>query len=178
MNATTLPAPAPPTKTWTQDEVAAIYRTPALELILRAAEVHRRFHDPAEVQVCTLLSIKTGGCPEDCAYCPQAARYHTAVEPEPLMELDEVLAAARTARADGATRFCMGAAWREVRDNAHFDRILEMVRGIKALGGLEVCCTLGMLSEDQARRLKEAGLDAYNHNLDTSESHYNRIITT
>jgi biotin synthase len=175
LNPTTLPAP---TTTWTRDEVAAIYRTPVLELIVRAAEVHRRSHDPAEVQVCTLLSIKTGGCPEDCAYCPQAARYHTAVEPEPLMDLDDVLAAARRARDDGATRFCMGAAWREVRDNAHFDRVLEMVRGIKALGGLEVCCTLGMLSEDQARRLKEAGLDAYNHNLDTSESHYDRIITT
>jgi biotin synthase len=175
LNPTTLPAS---TTTWTHDEVAEIYRTPVLELIVRAAEVHRRFHDPAEVQVCTLLSIKTGGCPEDCAYCPQAARYHTTVEPEPLMALDDVLAAARCARDDGATRFCMGAAWREVRDNAHFDRVLGMIRGIKALGGLEVCCTLGMLTEDQARRLKAAGLDAYNHNLDTSEAHYDRIITT
>src|SRR3982751_1674959 len=119
-------------------EVSSIYHSPLLELIARAGEVPRRHHEPGEVQVCVLLSVKTGGCPEDCAYCPQAARYHTAVAAQPLMELADVLAAARRAQADGATRFCMGAAWREVRNNAHFDRVLEMIRGVKALGGLEV----------------------------------------
>ena len=166
------------TPTPTRAEVAAIYHTPALELIARAGAVHRRYHDPAEVQVCTLLSVKTGGCPEDCAYCPQAARYHTGVDAHALLDVDAVLDAARRARAQGATRFCMGAAWREVKDGPQFDRVLAMVRGVKALGGLEVCCTLGMLSDDQARRLKEAGLDAYNHNLDTSEAFYDAIITT
>ena len=160
------------------DEVAAIYRSPALGLILRAAEVHRRHHEPGEVQVCRLLSIKTGGCPENCSYCPQSAHYTTPVAAEPLMDVDAVLDAAAEAKAGGATRFCMGAAWREVRDDARFERVLEMVRGIKAIGGLEVCTTLGMLNADQARRLKEAGLDAYNHNLDTSEAYYDRIITT
>ena len=148
------------------------------ELILRAAEVHRRHHDPREVQVCRLLSIKTGGCPEDCSYCPQSAHYKTPVASEPLMDVDAVLRAAAEAKAGGATRFCMGAAWREVRDDARFDRVLEMVRGIKALGGMEVCTTLGMLNADQAQRLKRAGLDAYNHNLDTSEAFYDQIITT
>ncbi|MBX6312019.1 MAG: biotin synthase BioB [Isosphaeraceae bacterium] len=162
----------------TRAEIAAIYHTPILELIARAQEVHRRHHDPTEVQVCVLLSVKTGGCPEDCAYCPQAARYHTAVEAEPLMEVEAVIAAAQKAKAGGATRFCMGAAWREVKDNAQFDRVLEMVRRVKALGGLEVCCTLGMITPEQARRLKEAGLDAYNHNLDSSEEFYGRIIHT
>ncbi len=161
----------------TIDEVGAIYRTPALDLVFRAAEVHRRHHNPLEVQVCVLLSVKTGGCPEDCGYCPQAARYHTAVEAEPLMDVGEVLAAARAARDSGAARFCMGAAWREVRDNRQFDRVLEMIRGVKALG-LEACCTLGMVTDDQARRMKEAGLDAYNHNLDTSEAYYGRVIRT
>ena len=158
-------------------DVATIYRTPVLELIVRAAEVHRRYHDPDEVQVCVLLSVKTGGCPEDCGYCPQAARYQTHVSPEGLMDVGSVLSAARHARDDGATRFCMGAAWREVRDNAQFERVLEMVRGVKELG-LEACCTLGMVTEDQARRLKEAGLDAYNHNLDSSEEFYGQVITT
>jgi biotin synthase len=158
-------------------EVAEIYRTPVLDLIFRAAEVHRKHHDPSHVQVCVLLSVKTGGCPEDCGYCPQAARYHTAVEAQPLMAVDEVLTAARRAKEDGATRFCIGAAWREVRDNAQFDRVLDMVRGIKTLE-MEACCTLGMLTEDQARRLKEAGLDAYNHNLDSSQEFYDRIIST
>lgn len=158
-------------------DVAAIYRTPVLDLIFRAAEVHRKFHDPSHVQVCVLLSVKTGGCPEDCGYCPQAARYHTEVKAQGLMDVDEVLAAARRAKDDGATRFCMGAAWREVRDNAQFDQVLEMVRGVKALE-MEACCTLGMLTEGQARRLKEAGLDAYNHNLDSSEEFYGRIIST
>jgi len=162
---------------WTFDEVAAIYRTPVLELIRRAGEVHRQHHDPNEVQVCVLLSVKTGGCPEDCGYCPQAARYHTAVTPEPLLDVPTVLAAARRAKDDGAARFCMGAAWREVKDNRQFDRVLEMIRGVKDLG-MEACCTLGMVTEDQARRMKEAGLDAYNHNLDTSEAYYDRVIGT
>ena len=161
-----------------RSEVAAIYHLPLLELIARAGEVHRQHHEPGEVQVCVLLSVKTGGCPEDCGYCPQAARYHTAVEAEPLMNVDAVLDAAKNAKAGGATRFCMGAAWREVKDNAQFDRVLDMVKGVKAIGGLEVCCTLGMLTESQAARLKEAGLDAYNHNLDTSAVHYNKIIGT
>jgi len=158
-------------------EVAEIYRTPVLELIFRAAEVHRRHHDPSQVQVCVLLSVKTGGCPEDCGYCPQAARYHTAVGAQPLLAVDHVLEAARNAKENGATRFCIGAAWREVRNNSQFDQVLEMVRGIKSLE-MEACCTLGMLNEDQARRLKEAGLDAYNHNLDSSAEFYDKIITT
>jgi biotin synthase len=161
----------------TLDEVAAIYRMPVLELIFRAAEVHRAHHDPSAVQVCVLQSIKTGGCPEDCGYCPQAARYHTSVEAEPLMDVEAVLASARAARDSGASRFCMGAAWREVKDNRQFDRVLEMIRGVKDLG-LEACATLGMVTEDQARRMKEAGLDAYNHNLDTSDAYYDRIIQT
>ncbi|MHC5542428.1 biotin synthase BioB [Singulisphaera rosea] len=160
-----------------RSEVASIYRTPVLDLIFRAAEVHRKYHDPSHVQVCVLLSVKTGGCPEDCGYCPQAARYHTEVKAQGLMDVGDVLEAAQRAKADGATRFCMGAAWREVRDNAQFDRVLEMVRGVKALE-MEACCTLGMLSEGQARRLKEAGLDAYNHNLDSSEEFYGDIIST
>ncbi len=159
-------------------EVSAIYHSPLLDLIARAGEVHRRHHEPGEVQVCVLLSVKTGGCPEDCAYCPQAARYHTEVEAEPLMDVGEVLSAAKAAKAGGATRFCMGAAWREVKDNAQFDRVLDMVRGVKSIGGLEVCCTLGMLTAEQAEKLKDAGLDAYNHNLDTSEGHYDKIIGT
>jgi biotin synthase len=161
-----------------REEIAALYHSPLLDLIGRAGEVHRHHHPPGEIQVCVLLSIKTGGCPEDCAYCPQSARYRTAVEAEPLMNLDDVLAAARQARAAGATRFCMGAAWREAKDNTQFDRVLEMVQAIKAEGGLEVCCTLGMLTEEQARRLKQAGLDAYNHNLDTSPEYYGDIIST
>ncbi|WP_435008170.1 biotin synthase BioB [Tundrisphaera lichenicola] len=161
----------------TLDDVAAIYRSPVLDLVFRAAEVHRAHHDPSEVQVCVLQSIKTGGCPEDCGYCPQAARYHTSVEAEPLMDVEAVLAAARRAKESGAARFCMGAAWREVKDNRQFDRVLEMIRGVKELG-LEACATLGMVNEDQARRMKEAGLDAYNHNLDTSEAYYDRIIQT
>jgi biotin synthase len=160
-----------------RDQVAALYRTPVLELIRRASEVHRRHHAPDEVQVCVLLSVKTGGCPEDCGYCPQSAHYKTGVKPQPLLEVDAVLAAARRARDDGATRFCMGAAWREVRDGDPFDTVLDMIRGVKALG-LEACCTLGMLTPDQARRLKEAGLDAYNHNLDSSEAFYDQVIST
>jgi len=162
---------------WTRAEIADIYNSPILELIYKAATVHREHHDPQEVQVCTLLSVKTGGCPEDCAYCPQAARYHTNVKVHKLMEVDEVLEAAAKAREAGSTRFCMGAAWRGVRDNRDFDQVLEMVKGVNGMG-MEVCCTLGMLTESQAQRLKEAGLYAYNHNLDTSEEFYGDIIST
>lgn len=162
---------------WTLEEVHGIYQTPIMELIYRAATVHRQYHDPNEVQVCTLLSIKTGGCPEDCAYCPQAARYHTGVEVHKLLDVETVLKKALEAKEAGSTRFCMGAAWREVRNNRDFDKVLEMVKGVANLG-LEVCCTLGMLTEEQAQKLKEAGLYAYNHNLDTSEDYYNNIITT
>jgi biotin synthase len=162
---------------WTFDEVSEIYHSPLLELVFRAATVHRQYHQPGEVQICTLLSVKTGGCPEDCAYCPQAARYHTGVKAHKLMEVDEVLEKAKEARSNGSTRFCMGAAWREVRNNRDFDKVIEMVKGVNDLG-MEVCCTMGMLTEEQAKRLKEAGLYAYNHNLDTSEEHYDKIITT
>lgn len=161
----------------TKDAIRKIYHAPLLELIYQAATVHRQHHDPQEVQVCTLLSIKTGGCPEDCAYCPQAARYQTNVQAHKLMEINEVLSAAQRAKDTGSTRFCMGAAWREVRDNRDFDRVLEMVKGVNKIG-LEVCCTLGMLSESQAQKLKDAGLYAYNHNLDTSEEFYGDVIST
>jgi biotin synthase len=159
------------------EEVSEIYHSPVLALIARAAQIHRQHHRSGEVQVCVLLSVKTGGCPEDCGYCPQAARYQTGVESQALLPIDEVLSAARRAQDDGATRFCMGAAWRDVKDGAQFDRVLEMVRGVKQLG-LETCCTLGMLTRDQARRLKAAGLDAYNHNLDTSREFYGDVIST
>lgn len=162
---------------WTREEIAAIYNTPVLDLIYRAATVHREYNDAQEVQVCTLLSVKTGGCPEDCAYCPQAARYHTDVKVQKLMEVNDVLDAARNAKESGSTRFCMGAAWREVRDNRDFDKVLDMVKGVNGMG-MEVCCTLGMLTEEQANKLKNAGLYAYNHNLDTSEEHYDKIIST
>lgn len=162
---------------WTKSEVEAIYNMPILDLIYKAATVHRELHDANEVQVCTLLSIKTGGCPEDCAYCPQAARYNTDVDHQSLLSVDEVLTKASIAKGNGATRFCMGAAWRNVKDNKQFDRVIEMVQGVNSIG-MEVCCTLGMLTEEQAQRLKEAGLYAYNHNLDTSAEHYNEIITT
>ena len=162
---------------WTTESVEALYHLPFPELLFRAQTVHRRYHDPAEVQRCTLLSIKTGGCPEDCGYCPQSAHYDTGVERRDLMELAEVKAAAEEARAAGSTRFCMGAAWREARDGPGFDRVLEMVEAVAATG-MEVCTTLGMLTGPQARRLKEAGLTAYNHNLDTSPEFYPRVITT
>jgi biotin synthase len=162
---------------WTLEEIQEIYNTPLLELIYRAATIHRQYNETGEVQVCTLLSIKTGGCSEDCAYCPQAARYHTNVKVHALMKQEEVMEYAAKAKAAGSTRFCMGAAWREVRDNRDFDRVLEMVKGVNAMG-MEVCCTLGMLTEDQAARLADAGLYAYNHNLDTSSEYYNEIITT
>jgi biotin synthase len=161
---------------WTREEVSALFRLPFTELVFRAALLHRKYFDPREVQISTLLSIKTGGCPEDCAYCPQAARYDTGVKAQKLMEVDPVLVAARAAKAAGASRFCMGAAWREPKDR-DLDRVAAMVAGVKALG-LETCATLGMLNRAQARRLKEAGLDYYNHNLDTSPEHYGVIITT
>lgn len=162
---------------WTIAEINEIYHTPLLELVYRAASVHRKHNETGEVQVCTLLSIKTGGCPEDCAYCPQAARYHTDVNVHALMQTGEVMEYAKRAKAAGSTRFCMGAAWREVRNNRDFDRVLEMVKGVNSLG-MEVCCTLGMLTEDQAEKLAEAGLYAYNHNLDTSKDYYSEIIST
>lgn len=162
---------------WTPAEARAIYDSPLPDLVYRAQGVHRRFHEPSDVQLCSLLSIKTGACPEDCAYCPQSAHYETKVEPERLLDLSEVLAQARAAKAAGATRFCMGAAWREVRDGRDFEAVLEMVRGIRALD-MEACVTLGMLSAEQARKLKAAGLTAYNHNLDTSREFYGEIVTT
>ena len=162
---------------WTLGEIKEVYDTPLLELIYKAATLHRKYNDTAEVQVCTLLSIKTGGCSEDCAYCPQAARYDTGVEVQALMKKDDVLQYAQKAKDAGSTRFCMGAAWREVRDNRDFDRVLDMVKGVNELG-MEVCCTLGMLTETQAQKLADAGLYAYNHNLDTSKEHYEEIITT
>ncbi len=162
---------------WSQEEVRALYDLPLLELVYRAQTAHREYFGDNAVQLCSLLSVKTGGCPEDCAYCPQAARYQTGVKAEKLMPVNEVLESAQAARAAGATRFCMGAAWREVKDGPQFDDVLDMVRGVRALG-LEACCTLGMLSDSQAQRLKDAGLSAYNHNLDTSEEHYDEIIST
>lgn len=162
---------------WSIEEISEIYHTPLLELIYRAATVHREHQDTAEVQVCTLLSIKTGGCPEDCAYCPQAARYNTGVKVHALMQKEEVLSYAEKAKEAGSTRFCMGAAWREVRDNRDFDRVIEMIKGVNELG-MEVCCTMGMLTESQAKKLYDAGLYAYNHNVDTSADHYGDIITT
>ena len=162
---------------WTREEIAGIYNQPILELIYEGATVHRQHHDPSEVQVCTLLSVKTGGCPEDCAYCPQAARYHTDVQVHKLMEVEEVMGKAREAQAAGSSRFCMGAAWREVRDNRDFDKVIDMVKGVNQMG-MEVCCTLGMLTHEQAVKLKDAGLYAYNHNLDTSEEFYGDVITT
>ncbi|MEP4534814.1 MAG: biotin synthase BioB [Cyclobacteriaceae bacterium] len=162
---------------WTKEEIKAIFDKPVLELIYEAATVHREHNEASEVQVCTLLSIKTGGCPEDCGYCPQAARYHTDVKVQKLLDVDMVLDKAKQAKDNGSTRFCMGAAWREVRDNKDFDKVIQMVSGVNSMG-LEVCCTLGMLTEEQAQKLKDAGLYAYNHNLDTSEDHYEEIITT
>ena len=162
---------------WSLPEVRAIHDLPLLDLVYRAQTVHRATFGEPEVQLCSPLSIKTGGCPEHCAYCPQSARYPTGVKAERLMETGDVLDAARDARAAGATRFCMGAAWREVKDGPHFDRVLAMVRGVRALG-MEACVTLGMVTPDQARRLKEAGLSAYNHNLDTSPEFYAEIIST
>jgi len=161
----------------TLQEVRALHDLPLPELLFRAQTVHRQHHAADEVQLCTLLSVKTGGCPEDCAYCPQSSHYETPVSVEKSLAVDEVLGAAKQARETGATRFCMGAAWREVKDGPAFDNVLAMVRGVRALG-MEACVTLGMLNDDQAKRLKEAGLTAYNHNLDTSRQHYKSIIST
>jgi biotin synthase len=162
---------------WTRDEIRRIFHLPLPELIFQAQVAHREFHRPDEVQLCRLLSIKTGGCPEDCSYCSQSAHYKTGVARQELMNTADVFDAAKRAKDEGATRFCMGAAWRQVNDGKEFDRVLEMVRGVAALD-LEVCCTLGMLTESQAQRLKEAGLSAYNHNLDTSPEFYGEVIST
>jgi biotin synthase len=161
---------------WTREEVRALFALPFPELMFRAAQVHRENFDPAEVQISTLLSIKTGGCAEDCAYCPQSARFETGVKAEKLMDLDSVLAEAQAAKAGGASRFCMGAAWRSPKDR-ELKKVCAMVEGVKALG-METCVTLGMLTSDQARQLKDSGLDYYNHNLDTSPEYYGEIITT
>jgi biotin synthase len=162
---------------WTLEEIQEIYRAPFVDLLFQAQLVHRRHHAANEVQGSVLLNIKSGGCPEDCAYCPQSARYRTGVARTELVGVEEALAAARAARDRGATRFCMGAAWRDVPRGPQFDRVLEMVRGVRALG-MEACCTLGMLEQDQADALAGAGLTAYNHNLDTSPEFYGQIITT
>jgi biotin synthase len=174
---TARPAPADGVRTdWTRAEVDALFALPFNDLLFRAASVHRAHFDPNQVQVSTLLSIKTGACPEDCAYCPQSARYDTGLEVEKLMPVALVVEKAKLAQANGATRFCMGAAWRSPKGK-ELAQVAAMVREVKALG-LETCCTLGMLSQDQARELKDAGLDYYNHNLDTGASHYGDIITT
>lgn len=162
---------------WTKEELMEIYNRPLLQLVYDAASVHRAWQRPDEVQISTLLSVKTGGCPEDCSYCGQAARYHTDIKVQALLPTETVLAHAQKAKDSGSSRFCMAAAWREVRDNRDFDRIIDMVKGVNDMG-LEVCCTLGMLTADQAQRLQEAGLYAYNHNLDTSEEFYDEIIST
>jgi biotin synthase len=162
---------------WTREEVLKTYNQPLMDLLFQAASIHRAYHDPNTVQVSTLISIKTGGCPEDCGYCPQAARYHTDIEGNDLMSVSQVKAQALRARESGSSRVCMGAAWRNVKDGPEFDQVLEMVRTINKLD-MEVCCTLGMLTENQARRLAEAGLYAYNHNLDTSEDYYKDVIST
>jgi len=162
---------------WTTEEISAIYNKPLLDLLFEAASVHRENKDYSEVQISSLVSIKTGGCPEDCSYCPQAARYHTDVKAQGLMPVQEVIDLAKEAKAQGSSRLCMGAAWREVKDNKQFDRVLEMVKEVNDLN-MEVCCTLGMLNADQAQKLADAGLYAYNHNIDTSEEHYGEIIST
>lgn len=162
---------------WSKEELLNLYNTPLLELVFRAATIHRQYHNPQEVQVSSLISVKTGGCAEDCAYCPQAARYHTDIKVHKLMGVDEVRGLAEKAKSGGASRMCLGAAWREVRDNSDFDSVLEMVKTINKMD-MEVCCTLGMLTEDQAQKLSDAGLYAYNHNLDTSPEFYGEIITT
>ncbi|MCK8524241.1 biotin synthase BioB [Aquimarina sp. D1M17] len=162
---------------WTKQEILDIYNKPLMDLLYEAATIHREHHDPNTVQVSTLLSIKTGGCPEDCGYCPQAARYHTDIEGNDLMSVQQVKAQALRAKSSGSSRVCMGAAWRNVKDGPEFENVLEMVRTINKLD-MEVCCTLGMITENQAQRLAEAGLYAYNHNLDTSEEYYKEVIST
>src|SRR6202012_1980041 len=165
-----------PRSDWTREEISALFALPFPELLFRAQCAHRAHFDPTQVQISTLLSIKTGGCPEDCSYCSQSAKYDTGVKASKLMDIDAVLADARAAKAAGASRFCMGAAWRSPKDR-DLDAVCEMVEGVKALG-METCVTLGMLSAPQALRLKQAGLDYYNHNLDTSPEYYRHIITT
>lgn len=162
---------------WTLEELKALYEKPLLKLIIEAMEVHGKYHRKGEIQICHLISIKTGGCSEDCKYCAQSSRYQTSVKAEPMMKYEKVLEEAKKAVSRGATRVCLGAAWRGVRDSRQFDETLRMVQGIADLG-VEVCCTLGLLSEPQAQKLKEAGLYAYNHNLDSSESFYKTIITS
>lgn len=162
---------------WTKEEILDIYNKPLMELLYDAATIHRKNHDPNTVQVSTLISVKTGGCSEDCGYCPQAARYHTDIEENSLMSVSLVKAQALRAKESGSSRVCMGAAWRNVKDGPEFDQVLEMVRTINKLE-MEVCCTLGMITENQAKRLAEAGLYAYNHNLDTSEDYYKDVIST
>ncbi len=162
---------------WTKEEILSIYKQPLMELLYKASTVHREHHDPNIVQVSTLISIKTGGCSEDCGYCPQAARYQTKIEGNDLMTVPQVKAQALRAKESGSSRVCMGAAWRNVKDGGEFDQVLEMVRTINKLD-MEVCCTLGMITENQAKRLAEAGLYAYNHNLDTSEDYYEDVIST
>ena len=174
--ADSVPRPSRPRNDWTREEIAALFALPFPELMFRAMAAHRRHFDPTEVQVSTLLSIKTGGCPEDCAYCPQAAQYDTGVKAGKLMDVEAVLADAKRAKEAGASRFCMGAAWRSPKDR-DLDAVCAMVKGVKSLG-LESCVTLGMLTQPQAQRLKEAGLDYYNHNLDTSPEYYPQIIST
>lgn len=166
-----------PRHDWTLPEVRELFETPLMELVFRAAQIHRAHHDGSEIQVCKLISIKTGGCPEDCSYCSQSSRYQTEIKAQALMPKEQVLEIARHAQAAGVTRVCMGAAWREVKEGRQFDQVLDMVRDVTAMG-LEVCCTLGMLTESQAKQLEEAGLYAYNHNLDTSADYYETIITT
>ncbi|MEO5970721.1 MAG: biotin synthase BioB [Bdellovibrionia bacterium] len=158
-------------------QAESLYDLPLMELLYQAHKIHREHHDPTDIQRCTLLSIKTGGCPEDCSYCPQSAHYNTGLEKQSLLDLDEVRLAAKNARINGAQRFCMGAAWKKVKDGPEFDRVLDMVRIVKS-ENLEACVTLGGLTPAQADRLKEAGLDAYNHNLDTSREYYEKIIHT
>lgn len=162
---------------WSREEISALYHRPLLDLLFEAQAVHRQFHPANQVQMCRLLSIKTGGCPEDCAYCPQSAHYSTGVEKRPLMNKDEILEAAWRAKREGATRFCLGAAWRQAPQGHEFDSVLESVQAVAQLD-IEVCCTLGMLTEEQAIKLKKAGLTAYNHNLDTSPEFYGEIIHT
>lgn len=162
---------------WTKEEILTIYNKPFMELLYEAAQVHRMHHNPNIVQVSTLISIKTGGCSEDCGYCSQAARYQTKIEKEELMTVNQVKAQALRAKSSGSSRVCMGAAWRNVKDGPEFEQVLEMVRSINQLD-MEVCCTLGMLTENQAQRLSEAGLYAYNHNVDTSEDYYKEIVST
>jgi biotin synthase len=161
----------------TKEALLELYNKPLLELVFEAATIHRQYHNSREVQMSSLLSIKTGGCPEDCGYCPQAARYHTDVEAHKLLTVESVVEQAKNAKANGSSRLCMGAAWREVRDNRDFDSVVEMVQAVNDLD-MEVCCTLGMLNEEQAKRLKNAGLFAYNHNLDSSREFYKDIIST